>query len=475
MIDLPKALQHLAELQAESPYAGGTFAKRKHEEDMIRALSDPLESSVRWSGFWRAALKEFPKEFSRTSSAVPENQSVIDFQIMRKFKKDFDKIIRESFRDSYRYNISEKVYFGTLESSILNAIIKPVPESDEYLIIINRALWESLVAWSYIVVSSLEHEAILPKFAASRASRCIEIFDQLLQMVLLHRQADSIFHFKDHLDELGNTRWEILDGTIHAFVLGHEYAHFLHNHFQNAARTQPAVIGSKEYRYSVTAWSNEYQADRTALDLVVFFSQQITPEEAKDFPGPEYRAVVMNSGILFAVQGCLTFLYYLCSLEALKGVVYTPESSHPPTWLRIVAMWGVLGSQIPDAGTIQFFQRMMTPILECIDFFIKGEAHPIRLNIGARQFAERLFQDAVFQTLFHRTHYDAIVDLRLLYQATSNASSKVSSDRGSLSGPFLNELVKRYDLSLLERKEMIERCLAVLEKNAEVFHLRRPS
>ena len=164
---LPKAIQYLTKLQAQS----GQPSARVFEDAVASMLSHPEEQ---WEDIARRAGLVFTEDLRRQVHHLKESrlldvmrrgvrdtpalQSVNDYAIMRETKESFDKLIRSRFSQPERYAVSDKVFFGTLESATVNAMITTVPDSDEFLVLINRALWDLAKLLPFTLATTLFSE-----------------------------------------------------------------------------------------------------------------------------------------------------------------------------------------------------------------------------------------------------------------------------------------------------------------------------
>lgn len=473
MSALPKALQYLAELQSKAEALGEIKAKRSTEDEVFRIIAgDANYADSRLSpDRWEALHKFYSQEVSSLKPILPETQSVTEYFILKNIKDDFDQLIRNSFHNPQEYNTSSKVYFGTLESIILNAMIFPVPDSDEYLVVINRGLWLAAQVLAYVTAASLEFPdyPVPNDFDEARAAANVNLFGEMVSLALGKSCRIEYPSVDTHTPQ--NYYWERLDGSVKDFIFGHEYGHFLHNHFGRDADEKHAgvVLGKVEYSVSTTSWENEYDADRVGLDLAVFKSRERLVGASGDIAS-SLGGLIVAEGILMGVEGSLLFLNLLCQIERLKGVICTPESSHPPTWMRIQKIWGTLRRQIPDAGTFEFAKRRLMPAGQCFQYFFDRLSHdenPLS--------AERVLQDTVFQSLFEFRRSELITELKEILGALRDHSG-ASKDASSPAGTFrerclqlLTLMIKKYDVSPARCREMVQNCIAVIEKDMMCF------
>jgi hypothetical protein len=67
--------------------------------------------------------------------------------------------------------------------------------------------------------------------------------------------------------------WCDLDDGLKAFVFGHEYAHLFHSHFDFLPKSTRS-IGGHRVAESIASWDQEYEADRTGIDLSIIYMRQ---------------------------------------------------------------------------------------------------------------------------------------------------------------------------------------------------------
>jgi hypothetical protein len=471
MNTLPPALQYLEKLQREAEKRiGPEYQNKRIREDST--LHDAQKGSPRIAGVLPASVIEEMRAFHEQRYAalraeIPETQSVIDYSILKQIKTDFDHLITHAFQNADQYNTSAGVYFGTVESPVLNALITSVPESEQYLVVMNRGLWVSISAMTFLLSASLKFDQVpIPfGFDPEKAWTHQEFFAQILNLLL---DREVVMQYPPHdFHSVENQYWELVDTAAKDFAFGHEYGHFLKNHFEREAGSKRAAVavGRIEVPASLTSWRNEYEADRTGLDLTVFRSRGFWAELARDEPA--VRNELTAHGILLGVEGALIILNLLLQAERVRGVVHTPESSHPPTWMRIQSIWSAVAQQARDPATFQHARERLEYSTRAIEFFFQA-AVPRTVEVPV----ERLFQDLAFRALFQHTHRDVISllnTLRDLLQSRSFFSTTARERAGGSPGSELYDLLQlaigKHEVPPEACIGMVQNCIQVLEKN----------
>lgn len=462
MAELPKALQFLADLQREADPGLDPHFPLPETERSKRKLEE----------YAKTVNPGFAPDIAFDRHDIPAGQSFIDYQILSQYKSDFDRAISKKFEERHRYCISEQVYFGTVESRTFNALITSVPNSDDYLVVLNRGLWESIGRISGMLSDAVvsNHEGIL-EFDEGRSRTHAKKFCSLIDYLISHYPL-LVQNPELRVGSRPEVFWCEIDDAMHAFVFGHEYAHFLHGHFDGSVDlAESRSIGAIACKCHTTSWSNEYEADRTGLDLSVFRSRERHSSGVSWIP--RLNKVAWNEGIIRAVQGCLLFLTLLCRLERLKSLIFYPHSAHPPTWLRLAAMWGILGQQIPPPMMRTVQERHIDPLLICLEYWFHLIDPPDNADIQL----ERRLQDAVFGSIFKARHVEIVRALEVLHQRILAQCSGFPPDDGSTE----SALVREWRAILAqpgnppppsaEREAMVSNCLAIMRTNASLLSI----
>jgi len=371
---LPKAVHFLTSLQAQT----GPPSTRIFEDavaDMLSKPEDQWEEIARRAGLpFGPELCEKVKHLRREgyleylSSAAgdaPELQSIVDYSIMSQTKEAFDDLILRRFSQPERYPVSDKVFFGTIESASVNAMITAVPDSDEYLIVINRALWDIAKLLPFTLATTLfTEEFTFRSFDPGRSYPYLPLSAELLASIMNRtRPARSLPPLPPRDNPIAMVHL-CLYRSIHDFILGHEYGHFLRGHFAEDGRTHVCKIGDLSFSQNTTAWRNEYEADRVGLDLAVIGAKDFMSHDANSSDPIAREAIgrAMSLGWL----GCWASLQVLFHMDKTWRSVYTLDSSHPPSALRFAAMARTILRQHPSREMVEQAEDMLRSAGHCI-------------------------------------------------------------------------------------------------------------
>lgn len=487
-----KALEYLACLQS-----GTTNPKRQLEDQLAKnVLNPPLGARIlllrKGQAFEDAfdQTTEYINTFQQYSKIVPPNQSISDFEKMQELKIVFDQCIANKFDKKHEYNYSDKVYFGTIESSNLNALILPVQESDEFLIIFNRSLWEGLQILSFCVSASTKDQNESVELDHNEAKKHFPLFSKLLKGILLQKELPYFFSDNEVLnDPLRSSMWALLHDALDSFVFGHEYAHFLRGHFMQDVKLMPTSMGIHRLRSHCYDWWMEYDADMTALDLSVFrfidnYEKDLAKNSTVKLSHLEKKRL-RNQYIQLAFEGSFLFLYFMHAIESFTCSISSETSTHPPTILRIAALRGQIFQQIPDDMTFKFVMNQAYGVIDRLSYFLSNSSMlPDIPSDNANLRAEFTLQSNVFSQLFVRSHFDVLTDLYRLRDFLSKRQGtfiKAMIEMIGVVPPGWLEIFEQMDKSMkgdqLETEtvsQMLENCIGVLEKNAECWQAKRP-
>lgn len=415
----PKAIEYLDHLQS----SGRHQSKRKYEDALQTVLARPeadwvlaaTAQGLRYGPELHRRLKllqseQFEERDRELRDHAPRYQSLVDYRIMRDTKAAFDDLIKTRFRNPDLYRVSDRVYFGTLEVDVVNALITPVPESDEFLILINRALWEGAKLLSYVLAGTLFSNP--HGLGAEIDPRATDPFTRafLTHFPAILRGGPGNEGWP--IPEKGSTldvTWLLLDQAMHDFIMGHEYGHFLRGHFDGQCERVVRRVGDRDIRLNTTGWHNEYDADRVGIDLAVMRAKE-QMLRASDAEGPELDPAVGMSMITTCL-GCWACLHLFWRLEQTRDTVFRVDSSHPPSPLRINAMYWTILSQIPDPGMKKYVADSLRNVARCVGVYFQ-HLPPATAAKPPRVHLESAFQNAVFQAVLFTGHENAITILQ---------------------------------------------------------------
>jgi hypothetical protein len=400
-------------------------------------------------------------------------QPLIEFQILDEYREEFDRCVHERFANQHRYGLDGEVFYGTLETLELNARIVRVPDSAESLILINSALWDCLKLVSRVLAESTGTRTSEEMGAPGKKPFCFDpegvahlpVFSRAIQAIL-ERQPLSSAHWpsvpedRPFACEMG----VILDDSLHAFVFAHEYAHALHGHLKPTAGRSPddrtgRAIGDQ----IVTSWANEFHADRTALDLC-FFRQMIRQSEKASQDGRDGAWATLTTA-----QGAMVCLALLDHIERMQLVVATPESSHPPTLLRMQRLRRALYDQLGPEGDAYIFGNFVHPLLACLNFcFSSIPASSHRAKDSSPE-VERALQDIVFSSLINFRSSQVVIVLRCLVnwyrdRVLVHPGSPDLDDLCSHFAEHVGRLLGNSDDGPQKAVQILESCTAIIEQ-----------
>ncbi|MBN1888276.1 MAG: hypothetical protein JW850_09810 [Thermoflexales bacterium] len=417
-----KALEYLNKIQSNSPQP----SKRMVEDALLSILSQPEEN-------WKDAAQRhglaFGPDIYQRLKALRElqyedlqvdakercldMQSLVDFKIMEETKAAFDHLISEKFERADQYRISDKVFFGTIETVVVNALITRVPDSDEFLIIINRQLWELAKLLSFTLAGILfNKKGELRAFNPRNTEPYASIFVQNVVAILDHSwPTKQIPLLKNTVPEL---MWVVLDTSLHDFIMGHEYGHFLRSHFTNTGTLGTRRIGGMDISFNNTSWKNEYEADGVGLDLAVFRAREQMVSAGANPANPMAQGA-MSYAMTLAYLGCWACLHLMLRMEQIWGIIYDADAKHPPTPLRIAAMLRIIIQQMPNEGSAKYASEQLKNVAQCIGIlFQQVMSAGTRKNNSQLNALESAFQNLVFQAILLDRHKDVICDLEAM-------------------------------------------------------------
>jgi len=478
MSQLPRALQLLGSLQLSlasrsailERIGRALFSSEPRPDDSIEPFVGGLSVQLK-----NTRLAQHP-DYIELFREIPATQDVQHYAILRQEKRLCDWLIDTKFHERHRYLTSPSVYFGTLDMDQLNAMICPVPESDEYLVAINFHLWDAIDLVSDILVKSIRQDGHRLVFDAAAAQTLVDKYELILSRIVAHSPLPSS-------DMTARTAkygwsWHSLRSTACRFVFAHEYAHFLHGHMQQQSRPVRISVGERACEGRATDWKNEYEADRTAMDLAVMLTQSISSSQGlRDTSTDGAQNFIKHTqlhqqGGTAALHGILLCLNVLCHLDQVMHNVYTVESSHPPSLLRLHHAWGVIGSQMPYGGAV--IEQQLQPLSECFEF-LADKCQSLQKGSGSGGHSECDFQGAVLSSLFSLRHDEVIGKLQLIDDEL--ARSRVSTD--SISAALTQQIPPKWlkclgqpgarDSVPDERRALVQRTLAVVNCNAKIL------
>jgi hypothetical protein len=455
-----KALDYLAIIQEAA-----TNRKLRHRlfNDSVDLRPDDLVTDLIPRGMANnyAAVRD-PK-YGHLMDVVPLTQDYEAFAILQEEKQLFDKLILQRFRNQDRYCLSEDVYFGTLERQNANeftAQILPVPECEEYLVIIDQLFWDALGLVTHILIESVIPSRDRLVFDPRVADRYLMWYERLIDAV----DKKSVFEPPAfvHRTQTSWWSWQNLRHAANSFVVGHEYGHFLHRHFsRETAGDMGLGLPGSTLGGCVASWAQEFEADRTGMDLSGMLYQELGAGRAF-FGPPSLRSQLelqqllrymeqMNGGIVLAMQGILAALHLLSNIELARGHVHTSSLSHPPTDLRIVMAWHTFGYQL-DEATDTVRECMLAPIAECLTFL--SDRAGIISGVDERQACESRLQRALFGTMGEISTHTVRAYLKDLMDRLQHdrAGASATGHPGQLEGAIADEL------------ELMERCMSAAER-----------
>jgi hypothetical protein len=456
----PKALDNLAIIQEAA--TDRKLLHRLFNDPVDPRPDDPISDYIPRGMAKNYAAVRNP-QYRHLMDMVPLTQDYEAFAILQQEKQFFDRLILRRFRNHDRYCLSEDVYFGTLErwnANEFTAQILPVPGCDEYLVIIDQLFWDALALVTHIVIESVTPSRDRLVFDPRVADRYLVWYERLIDAV----DQQSVFEPPAfvHRTQTSWWSWQNLRHSANSFVVGHEYGHFLHRHFsRNTAGEMGLGLPGSTLGGCVASWAQEFEADRTGMDLSGMLYQELGIGRA--FFGPpllrsrlEPQQLLrymeqMNGGIVLAMQGILTALHVLSNIELARGHVHTSSFSHPPTDLRIVMAWHTFRYQLDEAiDTVR--ECMLAPIADCLTFL--SDRTGILTGVDERQACESRLQRALFGTMGEistqtlRAYLKDLMD-RLQHDG---ASAPATGHAGQLEGAIADEL------------ELMERCMPAADR-----------
>ena len=480
-----KAFEYLNRLQADSP----RLTKRNYEEKMLAILRYPEEeweegarqNGILFSPEVHNILKMLKEEGVADSAAdykdrLPLLQSIIDFSIMENAKNDFDRIIKERFTNSESYKVSDKIFFGTMNSRVTTASIRKVPESDEFLIVINRQLWETAKFLTYVLTVVLfDENGGWRGFNPENAEPYLRYFLRNTAAVLNGEEVqEETIPLELEKNSPREQIWLMLDEALHDFILGHEYGHFLHSHFadDNAGKTETA--GETDTKDNVTSWKNEYEADRTGLDLTVF--RTIGDDSPEPAGLSESEQLVRFERMLMGVMGSWACLHLTWNIEQMWGTLYRPDTWHPPTPLRIASMQGAVGGQMPHKQAAAYAYERLYNIANCTGYLFSKLKPGTAANTPDAKKVEMDFQYYLLQAAGFYDHREIYADLNSIiaslnppFPPPDRFESMKARELVLSAYRVLIYVIKQGILDWQKCKVIAANCKLILEKNAETF------
>lgn len=367
----------------------GFVSLRKMEDDeLARMASDPSYSSP------LAVLRE--ARFAELEQRIPRLQSRIQYHILETHKASFDATIRKSFSDRTRYDTDSTVGFGTVMRRDFGAYVQYMPRQGGSLIVFNEVLWEGLRYMSDLLSAPLRlGDGKVPfKIDYEVARREVDRFGRVLRRIIRREHLNGIEIQPEAAKEpLWRNLWTDLHNAMEMFVFGHEYGHVLHRHVQQG---NVDVAGH---------WRREYEADRTALDLVIMTEMR----EGKSKKAP------LN--IMVFLCGCALMFKYLDLIDEFDFCATPASSHHPPCIFRYAAFKSTCREQLGNEGLgfldgiLSIFDNLLAFYAEHAAEYIVGEL-PRARDLEAR--VERAVQKSLFWQMMRKTHDAAIADIEAL-------------------------------------------------------------
>lgn len=334
---------------------------KRHKEDIMRKLAAFSEAGVTLPEELSDITGFSADRFRHLADQIPKGQSVLDFYILNQIRHLLSRHAPEVIETVRKTGIPRNVFFGSLELGTPGAEIMPVEGTDEYLIILSRALWSATSLATGIIARCVELDSELPapvnfsKIAAAELGDALGMLDRILRCESLD------FEFPPHTDERRKQFWELLDSATKQFIFGHEYAHVLLGHIGSSSR-QATDTGQ--------AWNQELIADMTAINLILSDMQARTvtvrqmarsmASSADVMEGISTASDAVSDVMQFHVAaGAALVLYLFWRMEALHGRSASLTSSHPPPTFRLGCMWTFFRMNFDHFDTIFRFSNLM--------------------------------------------------------------------------------------------------------------------
>jgi hypothetical protein len=456
--ELPRAIQDLIKAQIEE-------IKKTSNKDLTpkRIIESYLMKNNEVDNAYLKEIQRYLKKqlLENNISEVPFTQSITDYFTLKEIKEDIDFIIDKYFKNKYADSERKNVYFGTLENNEnLATWIKVVRDSNEYLIISNRMLWDFIGKITCLIALSVDYENnfyLSYKFNDKKIYYNFELFKKIYMEIFLK---ENVIYNMPEIKRDSNVEYlyMLLNRAVKVFLFGHEYAHFLSGHFNEKKN-----VGYKN-------WMNEFQADNLGFDLCVLsISDKFVRSMISENDSAEVKNSLIRSGAILGMLGCLIIFECLRYIDIVNGQIYTINSSHPPIASRILAIIDIIRLKSPNEETFEFIYSKIVPIMRCIDlFFVNLIDYLPCLDIKKQ--LECNFQNIVFEQIIFGRSIDAIIRcLKSLNKKLICETDKVVENHDNLM--FIESMynstknaINMRQLTIDECHNMIGRCIEVLEK-----------
>ena len=230
---------------------------------------------------------------------------------------------------------------STIHSGDINAIIINFKKLDEYVILFDDGLFLFFYDFSRIIGKLMQyqmHEDEMGFFCDTDVEKVRnnlesdtiykEMFIDLIDAYLIKGDARHFNSLSLQADEVMGLY--LYSDAIRLFIMGHEYAHIINNHFNQECNKKTIQTENREIEelYEIFYdWVQELKADQTGLELMM---NTMLVKHKIDF-SLSYGAAEIYFNICEVIERCKEILMYG---EISKNRQNSKRDTHPPTFER---------------------------------------------------------------------------------------------------------------------------------------------
>ena len=243
--------------------------------------------------------------------------------------------------------------FGSLPTGQVNGMALRVPQTKEFVILIEEGLfaYANLAAKALVMAFPLRDEGNgMMSMAISAEDARIELgknpvplekFKELLLAYVIggHPHFAKSYFSDSYFEQVASA----FRNSFELFVIGHEYGHILAGHL-TSNKTKKAMLADESEDEIATNWQNEFEADVRGLDLMLMAQQK----NGLDLP-------LSFSGAVFFFK-CVEIIEKAISIIQTGDVTASHSITHPPTQTRLEFLYTTINNSVPVEHTAETFQ-----------------------------------------------------------------------------------------------------------------------
>lgn len=312
------------------------------DDDAILS-AEAKKSREAYNEFWRKSNEQSARELA-TMILPTRYENANWYAVVSRLNKRLLAVISKQYPD-----FKQRIIFGTIPTSSVNAATLKVPGSTDILVLFNEDLFNASYVLTKVLIQTFswqEHSLSYKRDHVRQQAKDPKINQEFRKIMLWYLNTSSR-PTEFYPLEPGQMKMTIvLTRSMEIFALAHEYSHAILGHL---------IRDEKKYANN---WVQEIQADNLGFLLMfstlmdsgdqeerafgrwgallmlnamdIFERATITAETGEIPPGPEQDALENQM-----IEGVLTCLNSPNSDICKKFLESKTPSTHPPTWLRM--------------------------------------------------------------------------------------------------------------------------------------------